>query len=360
MAWAYLVAAWLSARMACSLVAGPILSSRPRIGTCLGDSVRRSSSVGDYDGDNPWVELGITPDASASEIRRAYRQAALRTHPDVNKTPEAAEKFRRIAAAYELVRDAEKLAKWKRVYQRSRPTVGRKSSTSGWKPPSPPEYDDADGDSFGAIFSDMLRGIASSPRTSARAVVEDLLDILEQIPIDSGGARSFDTETERRRAEDEQRKLAERLDFMLSNEIEPQLASAKANEAACRARGDVDELLLAVERTAGLKAKKDACERQLKIARKEIRAIAAASVGNVKSSTQPPQSRANPGQSSYSAPNPSASSPYRSGPAARGIDDRATLRERRVDDELNELKRSLGKSKSSANSDGGAASSSTK
>lgn len=315
-----------------------VVPSPSRLGTRLA-----SSPVGDYDGTDPWGELGLQPGASAADIRRAYRRAALKTHPDVNKTPEAADKFRRISAAYELVKDREKLAKWERLKRRRSAASSSRSAPGGssWRPPSQPEYDDAGGDSFGAIFSDMLRGIASSPRASARAVVDDLLEILEQIEVDpSGGPRTFATDTERRRAEVEQRDLVDKLDFMLKNQIEPQLASAKASEAAARARNNnVDDLLAAVERTAGLKAKKAACERQLKLARRELDAIATARVGNPRAGESPPPRsttyRSRP--ASYSA-RASSSSP----PAGRGIDERAALRDRRIDEELDELKRSLG------------------
>lgn len=40
--------------------------------------------------------LGLQPDASQAEVKRAYRRAALRSHPDVNKAADAQAVFARV------------------------------------------------------------------------------------------------------------------------------------------------------------------------------------------------------------------------------------------------------------------------
>jgi len=56
--------------------------------------------------------LGVSENASADEIKKAYRKLARKYHPDINKAPEAQEKFKEINAAYEVLSDAEKKAKY--------------------------------------------------------------------------------------------------------------------------------------------------------------------------------------------------------------------------------------------------------
>jgi curved DNA-binding protein len=52
--------------------------------------------------------LGVPRNASAEDIHRAYRRLARKLHPDVNKAPNAEAKFKQVAEAYEVLKDAEK------------------------------------------------------------------------------------------------------------------------------------------------------------------------------------------------------------------------------------------------------------
>ena len=52
--------------------------------------------------------LGVEKNATADEIKKAYRNLALKYHPDVNKSKSAEEKFKEINEAYAVLSDAEK------------------------------------------------------------------------------------------------------------------------------------------------------------------------------------------------------------------------------------------------------------
>lgn len=54
--------------------------------------------------------LGVGRDADEKEIKKAFRRLARTHHPDVNDSPEAEEEFKEIAAAYEVLSDAERRA----------------------------------------------------------------------------------------------------------------------------------------------------------------------------------------------------------------------------------------------------------
>jgi len=64
------------------------------------------------DGEGPHTELyerlGVAPNATAEEIKKAYKKSALKYHPDRNKSEDAAEQFRGIQEAFEVLEDEEK------------------------------------------------------------------------------------------------------------------------------------------------------------------------------------------------------------------------------------------------------------
>jgi molecular chaperone DnaJ len=64
---------------------------------------------------NPYEVLGVARDADEGTIKKAFRKLARELHPDVNKhDPDAEEKFKEAATAYEILNDAERRATFDR------------------------------------------------------------------------------------------------------------------------------------------------------------------------------------------------------------------------------------------------------
>ncbi len=52
-----------------------------------------------------YARLGIERTATAQDLRRAYRRLARELHPDLNPDPRAAERFKKVAEAYDVLSD---------------------------------------------------------------------------------------------------------------------------------------------------------------------------------------------------------------------------------------------------------------
>jgi molecular chaperone DnaJ len=64
---------------------------------------------------DPYEVLGVARDAGEADVKKAFRRLARELHPDVNKhDPEAEEKFKEAAEAYEILSDAERRATYDR------------------------------------------------------------------------------------------------------------------------------------------------------------------------------------------------------------------------------------------------------
>ena len=60
--------------------------------------------------------LGISKDATADEIKKAYRQKAIQFHPDRNPgDKDAEEKFKEAAEAYDVLSNEEKRQRYDRL-----------------------------------------------------------------------------------------------------------------------------------------------------------------------------------------------------------------------------------------------------
>ena len=61
--------------------------------------------------------LGVPPDATTAQIKSAYRKLAKQYHPDVNDSPDAAEKFREITEAYDTLTDPDRRRRYDRLHR---------------------------------------------------------------------------------------------------------------------------------------------------------------------------------------------------------------------------------------------------
>jgi DnaJ-class molecular chaperone len=115
--------------------------------------------------EDPYKVLGVARDASQDAIRTAYRKLAKEAHPDLNPGDKKAEdRFKAISAAYDIVGDADKRARFDR---------GEIDASGAERPPQHDfyrQYADADGgfryqssagfedfSDFSDLFSDMFQ-----------------------------------------------------------------------------------------------------------------------------------------------------------------------------------------------------------
>ena len=64
---------------------------------------------------DPYETLGVERGASPDDIQKAYRRLAKKLHPDLNPgNKEAEERFKEVSAAYGLLSDADKRARYDR------------------------------------------------------------------------------------------------------------------------------------------------------------------------------------------------------------------------------------------------------
>ncbi len=116
--------------------------------------------------------LGVKKDASADEIKSAYRRLAKKYHPDLNKAPEAADKFKEINEAYEVLGDDRKRANYDQFGSSDGPSFGAGGSGADFS-----DFFGGGTGGFGGfsdIFSDIFSAFGGNGKTRVNQRGEDI------------------------------------------------------------------------------------------------------------------------------------------------------------------------------------------
>ncbi len=114
---------------------------------------------------DPYSTLGIARGATEADIKKAYRKLAKELHPDTNRdNPKAAERFSHVTAAYDLLSDKEKRARFDRGEiddqgNPANPFAGGSRNPGGGYAPGGGGFDfNGDGVDLGDIFDGLFGG----------------------------------------------------------------------------------------------------------------------------------------------------------------------------------------------------------
>lgn len=121
--------------------------------------------------------LGVDKSASADEIKSAYRRLAKKYHPDINPSEEAANKFKEINEAYEVLGDDKKRANYDQYGSADGPQFGGAGGAGGFG-----DFFSGGGGGFSDIFSDIFSAFGGGGAQSQR-VMEKGDDIFVNIVL---------------------------------------------------------------------------------------------------------------------------------------------------------------------------------
>jgi molecular chaperone DnaJ len=130
--------------------------------------------------------LGVSRNATPEEIKRAYRQAALKYHPDRNKEPGAEQLFKEAAEAYEVLSDTEKRQRYDHYGHAGLSGVGMHDFAGM----GVDDIFSIFGDLFGDMFGGSFRRARAERGVDIQAVIEiDLPDVLTGVKKSLGFER---------------------------------------------------------------------------------------------------------------------------------------------------------------------------
>ncbi len=77
--------------------------------------------------------MGVPDNASADDVKKAYRTLARKHHPDLNKGADSAEKFKELGEAYEVLKDPAKRAEYDQLRKYGASAGGEFKPPPGWR-----------------------------------------------------------------------------------------------------------------------------------------------------------------------------------------------------------------------------------
>jgi DnaJ-class molecular chaperone len=111
---------------------------------------------------DPYSTLGVARGASEADIKKAYRKLAKELHPDRNKdNPKASERFSQVTAAYDLLSDKDKRARFDRgeIDADGNPTSPFGAGFGGARPGAGGFREQDFGGAEGVDMSDIFEGL---------------------------------------------------------------------------------------------------------------------------------------------------------------------------------------------------------
>ena len=119
---------------------------------------------------DPYEVLGVPRDADETTIKKAFRKLARELHPDVNRhDPDAEEKFKEAAEAYEILNDAERRATYDRYGHDGLRSGGFSPNFEGFGSISD-LFDAFFGGAGGGVFGGGFGGAAATGPTQGRDI----------------------------------------------------------------------------------------------------------------------------------------------------------------------------------------------
>ena len=256
-----------------------------------GAAVVARAGPGGAGGGDLYALLNVPSTATKKEIKAAYKKAALKFHPDVNKAPDAAERFNEVKQAYQTLSDEDSRRRYdalrgggipfggfgnreRRETSSSRSSGARRPSSSAAGGSRGARTEDEPFYGFSDFWSDMEKEFAEfekrrpdlgRPRTlweELEALGEELVDFLEESAPETTRTSTDPFGTETRTTSSSSSGSARRKDGTASasyTSSSSRTTSSSSSSASARSRApppkreSVDEMLEKLKRDMGMK-----------------------------------------------------------------------------------------------------------